>query len=408
MFSFFRQTFRHWARSGTRTGAPKTPVRLQCEVLEDRVLPSVSGSEILVNTQKVGVQSQAVSATSSNGMSVVVWTDFNKSHAGVPANIPDGNIDAQIYNAAGQKVGGVIQVASGRTPLNDPTVAMDANGNFVVAWVYAYDATDTDIHAARFHANGTRNGSEFIVADSPKNESDPSAAMDAKGDFVISYAYQYGTNDSDIHANLYHSTGTFARTMEVAITTQNEYHARVAMTASGAFDISYTRADNVFLQRYNSSGTLLGTSTIASTSALEENSALSVDSKGNAIVVWQVEVGRDWNILARSVSSTGSLGGVFTVSATSALETNPVVAIDPLTGHFGIAYQTKSGNTTNIVVKDYSSSHALLNTATALTNTDDPAISVGGSAHRFIVVGDSLVSKGGDYDGGVFARFGIL
>ena len=51
MFSFFRQSFRQWAR-GTKAAAPKAAParRLNCEALEDRMLLSLSGSEMIVNT----------------------------------------------------------------------------------------------------------------------------------------------------------------------------------------------------------------------------------------------------------------------------------------------------------------------------------------------------------------------
>jgi hypothetical protein len=411
MFSFFRQTFRQWARSGTRSSAQKAPVRnLQCEALEDRVLPSVTGSELLVNTQKVGLQSQAVTATSSNGMSVVVWTDFNKTRAGLPTSeyANDGYIKAQRYNAYGQKVGGEILVAGTRTPQHNPTVALDSHGNFVVAWVYDYDSTDTDIHAARFFASGARNGSEFAVAQSPKNEYDPNVAMDARGDFVVSYTYQFGSSDSDIHANLYRYTGSLVRTIEVAITSQNEYHSHAAMTADGRFAIAYEKTNDIVVQRYSSYGTLLGTNTVAHSSYQQKNPALTIDNRGNVIVAWQVYVNSNWNVLARSVSSSGVLSSTFTVAATSAQETNPSIAVDPLTGKFVVAYQSQSGRYTNVVVKEFYASHGYLSTATALTNVHNPAISVGGSAHHFLVVGDSFGAKLSDYDGGVFARFGVL
>jgi len=43
MFSFFRQRFREWPRSGTRAGARRHPVRhLECDSPEDRLLLSLT------------------------------------------------------------------------------------------------------------------------------------------------------------------------------------------------------------------------------------------------------------------------------------------------------------------------------------------------------------------------------
>src|SRR5436305_1800535 len=111
MFSYFRQTFRQWARSGTRTAGAARPLarRLQCESLEDRVVPSLATGELLVNSVKTGLQCQPMSATSSKGTSVVVWTDYSNSN-------DRGDIKAQRYDAYGNKVGGELLVAGGLNP----------------------------------------------------------------------------------------------------------------------------------------------------------------------------------------------------------------------------------------------------------------------------------------------------
>src|SRR5207245_1448953 len=136
MFSFFRQSFRQWARSGTRTGgAQKAPARrLQCETLEDRVLPSLSGSQMLVNSTILNPDIQPAAATSSNGTSVVVWTVVKPGY--------DRDIKAQRFDAYGHKIGGEITVAGTRSPERNASVAMDSHGNFVVTWISDFSTTD--------------------------------------------------------------------------------------------------------------------------------------------------------------------------------------------------------------------------------------------------------------------------
>src|SRR5438309_414713 len=98
MFSFIRQTFRQLARSGTRAGAQRPSVRrLECEVLEDRTLLSLSGTEFLVNTTTLYRQDQPVVASSPIGRSVVVWTDHKATN--------DSDIKGQLFDSAGHKIG---------------------------------------------------------------------------------------------------------------------------------------------------------------------------------------------------------------------------------------------------------------------------------------------------------------
>src|SRR4051794_5959150 len=66
--------------------------RLELEALEGRQLLSL-GSEFLVNTQAT----ETDNASSANGQSVAVWVD--------PFSGTDHDIHAQLYDAAGQKLG---------------------------------------------------------------------------------------------------------------------------------------------------------------------------------------------------------------------------------------------------------------------------------------------------------------
>jgi hypothetical protein len=401
MFSLFRRSFRQWARSGTRPAAPKQARRqLQCEALEDRMLLSLSGAEVLVNTNKVGVQSDATSATSSNGSSVVVWSEVKSS--------VDRDVKAQRFDASGKKVGGEIVVATGRTPQHDPQVAMDPRGNFVVIWAHDWSPTDRDIHGARFRADGTRNGSEFTVAGTYKSEFDPSVAMADNGSFVVSYTLQFSSTDRDIKGVLYRADGTVARTLDVASSTRAEEKSSVSAAGDGRFAVSYQSLQNVFVSRFTSTGTRVATHTVASSANVEQESAVAMDDRGNVLVVWQQQAGVDWNVVGRSISSAGALGNVFTVSATSARETLPSIAVDSATGKSVVAYQTQAGTTTGVSVTELSAARTVVRTSSVGTGLADPFVSLGGSANRFLVVAQSIGRRGLDLDGGVFARFGVL
>src|SRR5205823_3885198 len=110
--------------------------------------PSVTTGEMLVNTSKIGGQIQAASATSSNGSSVVVWTEIKGAS--------DRDIKAQRFDAAGKKAGSEILVAGGRNPQHNASVAMDNAGNFVIVWTHDYSTMDQDVHGALFNADGSR------------------------------------------------------------------------------------------------------------------------------------------------------------------------------------------------------------------------------------------------------------
>jgi hypothetical protein len=355
---------------------------------------------MLVNTTTAYPEQQPAAATSTNGTSVVVWTEVQPGYT--------RNILAQRFDAYGHKIGGQIVVAGGRSPQHNPSVAMDSQGNFVVTWITDYSTSDQDIHAAIFRANGTRVGNEMVVASTPKNEYDPSVAMAANGNFVISYTYQFSSSDSDIKAILFNANGSVARTIDVAVSTRVEKNSKVAMSPDGRFAIAFTKSDDIYVQRYDRYGNLVSTNALAGGPDLQEMPDITMDSHGNSIVVWQEQIGGSWNIYARSISSTGQISLTKTVATSSAQETLPIVAVDSTTGKYVVAYQSVSGSTHAVKVTEMSASGTQIETLQMDVGLSNPFVSLGGTAHRYLVAAQSIGAKGGDFDGGVFARFGIL
>src|SRR5262249_10941168 len=98
-------------------------------------------------------------AMDAAGNSVVVWQSL----------APDDNgyvIYGQRYNALGVAQGGEFRVNSGTTTHGrSATVAMDANGNFVVTW-YGQgpgEESNVGVFARRYDSAGAALGSEFLV-----------------------------------------------------------------------------------------------------------------------------------------------------------------------------------------------------------------------------------------------------
>ena len=85
---------------------------------------------------------------------------------------------------------------------------MDANGNFVVTYEEIING-QTDIIARRFNSSGYPGSAEIAVAnDTSRNEHDADVAMDANGDFVVSYTLDFSATDQDIRAVRFNSSGT--------------------------------------------------------------------------------------------------------------------------------------------------------------------------------------------------------
>jgi hypothetical protein len=87
-------------------------------------------------------------------------------------------------------MGSEMQVNSYTTgPQANTAVAMDPDGNYVVVWGAAEGAGDNyGIFARRFNAAGVAQGDEFRVNTYTTDyQNAPSVAMDADGDFVVAW-----------------------------------------------------------------------------------------------------------------------------------------------------------------------------------------------------------------------------
>ncbi len=113
-----------------------------------------------------------------------------------------------------------------------PAIAMSDAGAFVIAWQGQGDYTSNDygIYAQRYDAGGVANGPQFRVnVRMPDQQTRPSVAMNAAGDFVIAWQstkQDHPDGDEGIYARRYDAAGTLAsREFLVNSTTAREQTA---------------------------------------------------------------------------------------------------------------------------------------------------------------------------------------
>ncbi|HEY9844021.1 MAG TPA: hypothetical protein V6D23_26355, partial [Candidatus Obscuribacterales bacterium] len=81
-----------------------------------------------------------------------------------------------------------------------PRVAMDKSGNFVITWFGDPIDGDEDIFAQLYNASGKRQGSEILVNTiTTSDQVLPYVAMDGDGDFVIAWSSKYAEEGPGIH-----------------------------------------------------------------------------------------------------------------------------------------------------------------------------------------------------------------
>ena len=99
-------------------------------------------------------------------------------------------------------------------------VSMDQNGDFVVVWLSdQQDGSTFGVYGQRFNAAGTKLGGEFAVNTyTLDKQTQPSVAMDAAGDFVVAWS-SFGQDGSGygVYARRYNAAGTAQSNQEFLV-----------------------------------------------------------------------------------------------------------------------------------------------------------------------------------------------
>jgi hypothetical protein len=382
---------RHTGRPDRNRTRPRTKNRPRLESLEDRQLMSLAAEyTATVNTTTRNAQFGSANASSANGSSVAVWTDTYSS--------TDHDIRGQRYTATGQKTGPEIVVSFSSLDEGSPSVAMDDQGDFVVSWMQTV-GNDTNVVAQRFNASGSPVGALVQVGAGTFREHDPSVAMDARGDFVVAYTRDTNySNDAtpDVFAKLYNTSNQLLNVVSVAVTASADDHASVAMAPDGRFDVAWehtfsTNDHDIYMNRYNAAGGLLGTNYIELSTAFESRPSVSVDNFDNAVVAWQRQTNGNNDVMARRVSASGVMGAETAIAATSFSEESPKVALKRTGGSYVVVYNGYDETSEHVRVAEVSATDHV-NTFDAGIRAD-AAVSING-AGRYLVTYTS--NDGGD------------
>lgn len=295
-----------------------------------------------------------------------------------------------------------------------PKIAMDHAGDFVVVW-QGFDVSDhsfNDIYARRYNSAGVAQGTEFQVNTyftQFSNESSPSVAMDATGNFVVTWESYRPGFATDIYARRYNAAGT-ALTGEFKVntyTTGNQETPSTAMDSAGDFVISWTSFGqnasswDVYAQRYNSAGAVQGAEFRVNThtGSIQNRPSAAMDSTGDFVITWESfgQNSNGYSIYAQRYNKLGvAQGGEFQVDTTAFQSDSliqPGVAMDS-TGNFVVTW---ANDTARIIVAQRYNSAGTAQGAKFQVSTENslqvvsPAIAMNGSGN-FVI---TWASRGG-------------
>jgi len=288
------------------------------------------GNEFLVSDSTTGLQSAPKVAMAGDGRFAIVWQEVETSGA------MTDDIRLQIFNAAGEALDpeADVLVNSYTTGMQySPDVAIDDQGRFVVVWQSEQLSDALGVYAQHYAANGTVLKSEFRVNSvddylyTTGQYAFPSIAMAADGRFVV--AWESWNQDGD-------AGGVFAQRFDSAAapagnefpvntyTTSSQRLPHVAIADDGQFLVSWVSLDQdgyvagpqmhrggVFAQRYDAVGGTVGSEFQVNTYTTlgQTNPHATFTQGGEFVITWQslLQDGSGFGVYAHRYGANGAV-----------------------------------------------------------------------------------------------------
>lgn len=288
----------------------------------------------------------------------------------------------------------------------EAAVAVFDDGGWVVVW--ADELTDT-VRARVFNADGSERKAEFKVNMSSSGRADDvSVSTDGSSRFVVSFTSD-AQGSKDIYVRLFDLNGD-PLSGSIPAAPFNDWGdqdgSSVAMNANGDFVVTWSGrgpgdTDGIFAQRYYASGLMKGgiISVNTATGGTQSRPDVDIAADGRFVIVWQDEGNGD-RIIGRLFSANGTGGTAFAVQSTLAGKAQDAEVGMANDGSFVVAWAEESydGSSQGIVMRRFDASGAGIgNDARVNTTTNDrqyePDIAVDGNGD-FVISWTSLNQDG--------------
>jgi len=309
------------------------------------------GDEFQVNTYTTSHQRFSTVAMDADGDFIITWS----------SNGQDGGnygVYAQRFDAAGNPVGAEFRVNTRTNKFQGrSTVAMDDDGDFVIAWESVdQDSSSVGVYFQRYAVDGTTVGVETranTITAGPQRL--PNVAMDADGDFVMTWSGPTDGSGYGIFARRFTADGVGQGPEFLANTlfAGNQQDSTVAMDADGDFVVAWQSSTGdgvlygIYAQRFTAQGEKFGSQFLVNsfTANFQQFPSVAMDTNGDFMIAWQslTQDGSVWGVYGQRFSwGDGRVGSEFQIhTTTAASQTAPNVAMTPH-GDFVVTWQSIS------------------------------------------------------------------
>jgi hypothetical protein len=205
---------------------------------------------------------------------------------------------------------------------NTPAVSVDSDGDFVVVFASGLqDGPTFGVFGRRFTSSGAAVGVDFQVnAVTVGQQTSPSIGLDSDGDFVVAWLTDQGPDDTNVLVRRFNSTGVGGAEMAVSPFTGGEVHPRVGVDADGDFVVAWTGAGSgygggldTFARRFNALGGPQGEEFLVNqyTWDGQQLPSVAVADDGDFVIAWSSDTqdGSNYGAFARAFDASGAAIG---------------------------------------------------------------------------------------------------
>jgi len=232
-----------------------------------------------------------------NGGFVVTWADGS-------------GVYYRMYDANFQPDGGPVTVSSSVHGSALPTVATLSDGGFAISWV---NGSET-ISVQRYEEDGSSAGSpSTIQAPGGISNREPEIAAKAGGGYIVTWRGPEFANDTtgEVYMQRFNSDDTTLGSVTLVSPAGNPSNTAldIASFENGGYAVAYTQDYSIYLQRYNNDGTTNGGAILVNPN-YDQIIASQVDlvatASGDMVVSWSGSDGSNTGVLSRKFAADGS------------------------------------------------------------------------------------------------------
>ena len=257
-----------------------------------------------------------------SGGAIITWQDPRDSDTDIYAQKIDSSGEVQ-WTEDG------IAICNETNYQYSPKLTSDGSGGAIITWT-DYRGSDADIYAQKINSSGEVQWTEDGIAICNESESQgyPQLVSDGSGGAIIVWGDGRGSDD-DIYAQKINSSGVAqwtANGVVISNAVNNQDTPEIISDDSGGAIIAWqdTRDDagDIYAQKINSSGEVQWTEdgvVICNSSENQNDTQITSDDSGGAILTWGDERNGDYDIYAQKINSSGAVqwtaNGIFICDA---------------------------------------------------------------------------------------------